>query len=214
MMATIRVLIADDASIMRTGLRLLLSNESDIALVGEATTGEEAQALAVELRPDVLLLDLSMPGLSVAGAVQFLSEHALATRVVVLAAYPNDVAVRELVNLGVGGYVLRDDEPEAVMAAVAQVGKGGTWFSPKILASLTRDQGKVAAGRKIPDLTGRQKELLALVKKGWDNQRIAAELNLQTQTVRNYLTALYGKIDVTSRAEAVVWAHEHDVEGE
>lgn len=206
-MRPIRVLLADDHALLRAGLRALLGNEPDLAIVGEAPTGDEVQRLCVERRPDVLLLDLRMPGPSAGEIVRFLHVHASETRVVVLTASQDAAAVREMTRLGVGAYVLKDDEPDAVRLAIHAVVQGGTWFSPAVVSACT-DTG--ADGRRQVALTGRERELLDLLMEGWDDQRIAGQLNLEYQTVRNYLSKLYGKIGVYSRTEAIVWALRRD----
>jgi len=104
-----------------------------------------------------------------------------------------------MVALGVGGYVLKDDAPRAVIDAVHSVSQGGTWFSPQIMASLVRDPREAADTAEVPHLTRREKELLTLVTRGWDNKRIAAELGLGEQTTRNYLHVLYQKRSVSTR---------------
>jgi len=204
----IRVLLADDHPIVRQGLRALLADDPEIAVVGEATTGDEVREACRTLQPDVLLLDLSMPGPPAADTVRSLRVHSPAIQVVMLTAHRDEVAVRELVGLGVGGYVLKDDEPETVAEAIVRVARGGRWFSAWAMEALV--QRPNMAPSEAPHLTSREKELLGLVKKGWDNKHIASELSLGEQSVRNYFSTLYGKLGVTSRAEAVVWTHEHE----
>jgi len=207
-MTMIRVVIADDHPIVRQGLRALLVDEPEIAVVGEATTGDEVQEACRTLQPDVLLLDLSMPGAPAADTVRSLRVHSPAIHVVMLTAHRDEAAMRELASLGVGGYVLKDDEPEAVTEAIVRVARGGRWFRAWAMEALMQRPDMAAS--EAPHLTSREKELLALVKKGWDNKRIASELSLGDQSVRNYFSTLYGKLGVTSRAEAVVWTHEHE----
>lgn len=208
---TIRVLLADDHPAIRAGVRAMLANEPDLEVVGEAVTGNEAQDLCVSLAPDVLLLDLSMPGPPAAATVRFLHAQSLPIRVVMLTAYRDEAVIRELVRLGVAGYVLKDDEPETVAAAVRRVVAGGTWFSRQVMDALVRGRRDVSAETGAPHLSGRERQLLALIRRGLDNAHIAKELELREQTVRNYLSIVYGKIGVSSRAEAVVWTHEHEI---
>lgn len=206
----IRVLLADDHAVVRAGLRAILAAEPDIRTVAEATTGEEAQRLCAELQPDVLLLDLSMPGPSASDTVTYARLHSPATRVVVLTARDDPASVHELTALGAGGYVLKDDEPEAVVAAIRGVHGGGSWLSRGAVAAVTRSPTHATAEREERRLTGRERQLLGLLASGHDNARIAAELHLSEQTVRNYLTRLYDKIDVSSRIEAVAWLRAHE----
>ena len=204
----IQVVIADDHPIVRQGLRALLADEPEIAVVGEATTGDEVREACLTLQPDVLLLDLSMPGPSATDTVRTLRAHSPEIQIVMLTAHRDEVAVRELVSLGIGGYVLKDDAPEAVTEAIVRVAGGGRWFSAWAMEAVVQRPDMAAS--EAPHLTDREKEILALVKRGWNNKHIASELSLREQSVRNYLRVLYGKLGVTSRPEAVVWTHEHE----
>ena len=141
----------------------------------------------------------------------FVHEHCPHARVLVLTAYDDDAYVRGLLAAGIAGYVLKDEAPDVLVDAVRGVAHGGTWFSRAVVAVLALPpRPAVAAG---PTLTNRERELLALLARGWDNARIAQELRLGEQTIRNYLSRLYGKLGVQTRAEAIVWAHAHDAPG-
>lgn len=206
---TIWVLLADDHGVVRAGLQAMLAGEPDIEVVGEAVTGDEVPDRCVTLQPDVLLLDLSMPGPPATETVRFLHAQSTPIHIVILTAYRDQAAVRELVRLGVSGYILKDDEPEAVAVAIRHVAGGGTWFSPQVMAVLSQGLSRATSETETLHLTGRERQLLELVGRGWDNKRIASELSLSEQTVRNYLSVVYAKLGVSSRAEAVVWTHEH-----
>ena len=203
----IRVLLADDHPLVRAGLRATVALADDIALIGEATTGEEAQELCRELTPDILLLDLHMPGPPAVGTVAYLRGASPATRVLVLTAHDEDAYVRALLAAGVAGYVLKDEVPETLLHAIRGVAGGGVWFSQGIAAKLTNILGNHRDAAR--ELTERERELLRALEQGWDNARIATALNLSEQTVRNYLSRLYAKLQVRSRAEAMVWLREH-----
>jgi DNA-binding NarL/FixJ family response regulator len=199
----IRVLLADDHPLVRAGLRATVAGAADIALVGEATTGEEVRRLCEELAPDVVLLDLQMPGPPPTATVAYLHEHCPGTRVLVLTAHDGDAYVLGLLAAGVAGYVLKDEVPEALLHAIHAVAGGGAWFSQGVMAALARSVASREAGG--PHLTPRERALLAALERGWDNARIAATLHLSEQTVRNYLSRLYAKLNVRSRAEAMAW---------
>jgi DNA-binding NarL/FixJ family response regulator len=204
----IRVFLLDDHEIFRRGLRDLLAAESDIVVVGEAATGEEAQALCQELQPDIMVLDLNMPGPPATETVAYVQEHCPQVHVLVLTAYDDEPYIRGLVSAGVSGYILKDEAPDALVQAVRTVVLGGTWFSQSIVRKLT---GPRKGGNSGPDLTNRERELLGLLVLGWDNAHIARELNLGEQTVRNYLSRMYAKLGVQTRSETIAWAHEHNM---
>jgi DNA-binding NarL/FixJ family response regulator len=210
MAESIRVLLADDHPLIRDGLRARLEAEADIVVVGEAVNGEEAQRQCRDLQPDVLVLDLNMPGPSPTETMAYVHERCPRVRVLVLTAFDDDAYVRGLIAAGVAGYVLKDEAPDALVDAVRSVAHGGAWFSRVVAARLAHPPAAPAYG---PAFTDRERDLLRLLARGWDNARIAAELGLGEQTVRNYLSRLYGKLGVQTRAEAIVWMRDHGVSG-
>lgn len=203
MTKTIRVLLADDHSLLRIGIRTILAAEPDLIWVGEATCSNQVQSLCQELQPDVLLLDLNMPGFAPTETVIFLREYCPAMKILILTAYDDDVYVRNVVGNGVMGYVLKDEAPETVVQAIRAVAEGKTWFSQPIIEKLVRLKSS------SPTLTDREQQILRLIAQGRDNIRIAMELNLAEQTVRNYISHIYAKLEVNSRPKAVIWAREH-----
>ena len=207
----IEVLLADDHALIRTGIRTVLNIEPDIVLVGEATNGYEVRQLAQALQPDVILLDLNMPGPAPIDTVTSLQKQCPNSKLTILTAYDDDAYVRGMVGAGVAGYILKDEATEVVVQAIRVILQGGTWFSRAVMEKLVSlPYEKV----QMPDLTNRERQLLEMIARGWSNMRIATELQLAEQTVRNYASRLYGKIEVDSRAQAIIWARENHMIGE
>jgi two-component system NarL family response regulator len=196
MTARIRVLLADDHLIFRMGLRSLLSGESSISLVGEATTGSQTIEKFKELRPDLLLLDLRMPdggGISALGAIR--QAHCDA-RVLILSSYGNEEEVYQALHAGAAGYLLKDAGREELLSAIHQVHAGKKWIQPSI-------QGLISQRANRPELTPRELEVLKLLVAGLTNREIAAVLGNSENTVRNHTINIFAKLYVSDRAEAV-----------
>ncbi len=208
-METIRVLIADDPPLMLCGIRDTLLAADDIALVGEATRGDDAQRLCAESLPDVLLLDLQMPGASATQTIRYVQTHCPTTRIVILTAYDDVAYVRHTLALGVPGYVLKDEAGEIVLTAIRSIVQGGTWLSRRVLEKMTSVEAVAPTMAVAPRLTKREQQVLDCIARGWRNDRIADELYLKEETVRHYVSALYAKLDIASRCEAMVWAQNH-----
>ena len=204
----ITIVLADDHPVVRSGIKAALEVESDISVIGEASNGDEAQRLIVDLKPDLLLLDLNMPGPKATDTISFVRETIPETKVIMLTAHDDDAYVRAVMRAGVSGYLLKDEAVDTVVKAVRAVKKGAAWYSQDIANKFVQWQFGREPEIEEANLTPREKELLGLIAKGWDNTRIADELGLAEQTVRNYTSTLYDKLQVHSRAEAVVWARE------
>jgi len=203
MSKTIRVLLADDHPLVRTGIRATLMIEPDLLLVGEAINGHEAQRLCQELQPDILLLDLNMPGPPPGETITAVHEHSPQTYVIVLTAYDDDAYVRGMVAAGVAGYVLKDEASEVLVRAIRAVMQGDTWFSRPILEKLLHH---VSASAEVSNLTARELEVLRLVATGKTNQEIAIALAISVKTVEKHLGEVFVKLGVASRVEAAVQA--------
>ncbi len=205
----IRVILADDHPLVRAGIRTTLVAEGDFALVGEATTGDEARQMCCEMKPDILLLDIRMPGSPAVQTVIALRQQCPGTKILILTAYDSDAYVRGLISAGAVGYILKDEAPQKVVRAIRAVLQGDTWFSRAIVDKMKRlgigEQAAVAS----PTLTEREIQVLQLVVKGKTNAAIAKELSISEPTVRFHLRSLYDKIGVRSRTEAAIWAVEH-----
>ena len=206
MAETIQVLLADDHPLVRSGIRATLADEPEVTLVGEATDGHEAQQMCSALQPDLILLDLSMPGSSPLETITYVRENCANTRVLILTAYDDDTYIRGLTSAGIDGYLLKDEATEALMNAIATIHGGGTWFSRSVAQKMFEWRGSDKS--TAFDLTKREEEMLVGIAHGWDNRRIADEYALAEQTVRNYISRIYDKLNLHSRAEVVVWARQ------
>jgi len=176
--------------------------------VSKAADGDETRRLCKELAPDVLLLDLSMPGLPASETVAYLREHCSQTKIVVLTAYGNDNYVRGVAG-NIEGYVLKDEAPEMVVQAVRAVMQGGAWFSQPIVEKLAQFAASEAPPVEKPALTKRELEVLKFVARGYTNIQIAESLSITERTVRFHLRNVCDKIGVRSRVEAAIWAGQH-----
>src|SRR5262245_43021301 len=201
----LRVLVADDHPVFRQGLRALLGGAPDLAIVGEATTGEAAVALAEELRPDLVLMDLRMPGTGGVEATRRIVHASPPARVLVLTMFEDDASVFTALRAGARGYVLKDAEPQDLLRAVRAVGRGEALFSPGVatrIADFFATTRPSAPKEAFPTLSERERELLHLVAQGQSNAAIAARLSLSPKTVANYVSSVLGKLQVADRAEA------------
>lgn len=203
---TIRVVLADDHPFMRAGIRATLSGEDDIVVVGEAADGDQAQRLCLQLKPDVLLLDMQMSGPPATATVAFLRERCPQVKVLVLTAYDDDVYVQGMLAIGVAGYVLKDDVPEALVRALRAVMRGDTWFSGRVLRNLALKRESSAFQGEGTRLSGRELEIVQLLAAGMADKEIGDALYVSERTVRYHLRAIYDKLGVKSRVAAAVRA--------
>lgn len=210
--APVRVLVADDHPLIRAGLVSTLAAEPGLLLVGEATNGDEAQHLCQEQQPDVLLLDLRMPGPSALETVACLCQYCPETKVLMLTAYDDEAHVRWLVEAGVAGYLLKDEAPAAVVRAIRIVMQGDSWFSRSVVDKLARPAPSEAPPSEKPALTERESEVLRLISKGLSNKKIAHMLGVKLRTVELHVSHLLEKLGVSSRVQAALWAKERGME--
>jgi len=196
----IRVLLADDHPVVRSGIRAELDGAEGIEVVGEASSGDEALRLVEELRPDVLVLDVVMPGMDGVEATRLLQERHPELRILALSAYEDNEYVFGLLSAGAVGYVLKEEALDTVVEAIRAASRGETWLSKRVEEKVVRR----ATGEEEVPLTGRELEVLRLMAKGWSNQRIAKELSITERTVRFHVENILTKLGVRSRTEAVV----------
>lgn len=204
-MSPIRVVLADDHPVVRAGIRNLLEKVVDIEVVGEASTGQEALSLVDTVHPDVLLLDMELPDIKGTEVAQKLQSIKSPVKILALSAYDDGVYIRELLELGAAGYLIKEEAPETIVEAVRGVAYGEQgWVSRRIAAQMVSwVRGDEREGLK---LTAREMEVLKHVVSGKTNQNIAAELGISEKTIEKYMEAIFAKLGVASRVEAAVYA--------
>lgn len=220
-MTGIRVLVVDDQAIVRDGLVTVLGLADDVEVVGEAADGEQAVRLAADTHPDVVLMDLRMPVLDGAGATARILADAPGTRVLVLTTFADDASIAGALAAGALGYLTKDAGRRELLAAVRAAAEGQGVFDAAVRTRLVAGFTAASAAPappaepatgavdatalriRFPLLTNREAEVLALIAHGLPNPRIAAELFVSTSTVKSYVNAIFSKLAVTSRAEAV-----------
>lgn len=206
----IRVLVADDHAGFRHGLVALLASDPGVEVIGEAEDGHEAVTMAVGLSPDVVLMDLQMPGLNGIEATRAVLAEAPHVGVLVLTMFEDDDSVVSAMRAGARGYVLKSAAPSEVMGILHSVAGGEARFGPQIARRLTGflREPEVDPSRAFPELTAREREILDLIARGHDNAGISVRLFLSPNTVRNHISRVFAKLGISSRAQAIVRARE------
>jgi DNA-binding NarL/FixJ family response regulator len=206
----IRVLIADDHPLFREGMRGRLDRVKDVEVVGEAASGDESVEMTRRLEPDVVLMDIKMPGLSGIEATREVLRGRPQTGVLVLTMFEDDASVFAAMRAGAKGYLLKDTGGEGVLHAIRAVASGEAVFGPGVAERIVDffSAPRPAEQRAFPELTEREEEILALVAEGRSNQEIARRLYLSVKTVRNHVSNILLKLQVADRAQAVIRARE------
>lgn len=210
----ITVLLADDHALVRKGFQLMLDAQPDMRVVGQAADGAEAIALCGRLRPDVVLMDLHMPGLDGVRATERITVELPGVRVLALSTFDLDENVVAALRAGAAGFLPKDVSPEELVEGVRVVHRGESAVAPRLLTRLigtfvraSRPRGRTAP-TKLDGLTERERETLVLIARGRSNAEIAEELDVSPSTVKNHVTNLFAKIGVRDRAQAVIVAYE------
>ena len=215
----IRVLVADDHPVVRQGLRSFLDTRSGIEVVGEAANGEEAVELAARLVPDVVLMDLVMPGIGGLAAIRRIVAVAPATRVLVLTSFSSDDQVIPAIQAGAAGYLLKDAHPSQVEEAVRTVGRGERFLDPQVTAVVMaevahgRATGAPTGASALSLLTRRETEVLGLLGQGLSNRDLAARLFVSEKTVKTHVSSILAKLGVADRTQAALVAARHGLAG-
>jgi DNA-binding NarL/FixJ family response regulator len=209
-MDKLTILIADDHPVFRKGLRALLASMPTTELVGEATTGEEAIHLAEKLQPDVILMDLQMPGGGGLPAIRQIVQTSPHIRILVVTMFEDDDSVFAAMRAGARGYVLKDMNDEDIMRAILAVGHGEAIFSPAIAQRMMSffSTRPALPPDIFPELTESERNVLRLMAQGANNDAIAQQLSLSAKTVRNYVSNIFSKLQVADRAQAIVKARD------
>ena len=210
-MDELRILIADDHPLFRKGMRTMLASMPAVVVAGEATTGAEAVAQAMLLKPDLVLMDLQMPEGGGLEATRRITQSDPQIHVLVVTLFEDDDSVFAALRAGARGYILKDADEEEMMRAIHAIGKGEAIFSPAIAGRLmdyfagTRE---TASAEIFPELTEREREILQLIARGESNAGIAEKLSISLKTVRNHVSNIYNKLRVADRAQAAIRARE------
>ena len=208
-----RVLIADDDHLMRAGLVELLTADSEIEIIGEASTGREAVERVCRLAPDVVLMDVRMPDLDGIGATRELSRAAPEARVLILTTFEQDNYVFGALRAGASGFLLKRTRPEELIAAVHTIAAGDSLLSPSVTRRVIERMAQqptpeFADQAKLDDLTPREREVLEVIARGLSNREIAAALVVEESTIRTHVKHILMKLDLRDRVQAVIFAYE------
>jgi two-component system response regulator NreC len=209
-MAKIRILLTDDHTLFRQGIKTLISAEPDMEVVGEAANGADAVTRAADVRPDVILMDIGMAGLSSSEATRQIRKNRPEAKVLFLTMYDDEDYLVECMEVGAGGYVLKDSPAQQLVSAIRDVNRGGSYLSPRMLSQLVDDfRSRIKSAHRLPrfaTLTTREREVLKVLAEGNSVKEIACSLNLSVKTVEAHKFNLMRKLDIHNKAQLVQYA--------
>jgi DNA-binding NarL/FixJ family response regulator len=214
---TIRILMADDHAVFREGLRYVLGSEPDMEIVGEAATGKEVVEKTAELGPDVVLMDIQMPGINGIEATRRILGSDPKVGIVVLTMFEDDDSVFSAMRAGARGYVLKGADPSEILKVVRAVAEGEAYFGAEIARRLTdffSAPRPASPAEPFPELTAREREVLDLIAQGHNNARIARLLFVSPKTVRNHISNIFTKLQIADRTQAILRAREAGLGGD
>jgi DNA-binding NarL/FixJ family response regulator len=206
--AVIRLMLVDDHAIVREGLRALLDDDENFSIVGEAANGDEACKVVGRIQPDIILMDLKMPGMTASDAIRMIRASHPHVKIVALTSYADDSQVRDIVAAGAQGYILKDVTKADFISALRTVASGQTWLHPQAQRSLV-DQLRHRPADPFALLTQRERSVLALIARGRSNRQISEELNLTEGTVKGYVSTVLAKLKLEDRTQAALFAVQH-----
>jgi DNA-binding NarL/FixJ family response regulator len=210
-MENLRILLADDHPLFRHGIAALLKAEPDFEVVGEATTGKEVIEMADSLQPDVIIMDIHMPEINGIEATRRIAQSSPSIRILIVTMFEDDNSIFTAMRFGARGYILKDAQKSDMLLAIRAVGRGEAIFSPSIatrMINFFNAPPPAASAQMFPELTEREREILALMAQGQNNTDIARHLVLSPNTVRNYVSNIFSKLQVADRAQAIIRARE------
>ncbi len=214
-MEKIKVLIADDHSMVRQGLKQILELEDDIEVIAQAANGEEAVKLARNYIPDVILMDINMPGTNGLQAIKELKQDKSFFKVIVLTIHQDREYLFKTLQMGAEGYVLKDAEPSVLIEAIRNVNKGQSFIQPNMTRELVREFNRVTLHERDKSeensLTSREVEVLELIAEGMINKEIAKQLYISEKTVKNHVSNIFKKLNVSDRTQAAIYAFKHNL---
>jgi DNA-binding NarL/FixJ family response regulator len=210
---TVRVLIADDQALVRAGFRMILESQADLEVIGEAADGEGALGLARDLQPDVILMDIRMPGLDGIAATRALTESQVSrAKVIILTTYELDEYLFDALQAGASGFLLKDVVPEELVRGVRVVADGGALLAPSVtqtlIAAFAGQSRRARPAVSLRCLTPREREILTLIGTGLTNTQIAADLFISENTVKTHVSRVFDKLGVHERVQAVIIAYD------
>lgn len=210
-MKKLRVMIADDHSIVREGLKQLLEFEGDFLVVGQAANGHEVIEKIDELNPDVLLLDINMPGMNGLQTIKELKKRGNEIKIVVLTIHEDREYLMETMQMGAAGYILKDADSASLYLAIKSAASGEPYIQPRMAETLLMEMNNPKADSDKPenDLSSRESEVLELIAEGLNNKEIGEQLSISEKTVKNHVSSIFRKLDIYDRTQAAIYVYKH-----
>ena len=215
MESKIKVLIADDHPLFRQGIKQILELEKDIIVVAQAANGDDAVQLAREHKPDVILMDINMPGSNGLQAIKEIKDENISSKIIVLTIHEDREYLIKTIQMGAEGYVLKDAEPQVLIDAIRNVHIGQSYIQPNMTKELVMEFNRLTLHNKDRNgenrLTAREREVLKLIAEGMINKEIATKLYISEKTVKNHVSSIFRKLNVSDRTQAAIYAIKHNI---